>query len=258
MTKIFSYCLVIVAALGLVVVSGIPFVPREIDSDSLFEGDIAGIENSWKGAAQIPTQTRLKWKWGIIPYEISSDFNEAHRTRIQSAMKMVEDLTRGPKTGRDCIKFVPHTVEKTFTRVINGSGCWSFVGRQAKEGVQEVSLKIPGCLTNAIVAHEFIHALGFFHEQSRPDRGDWVDVQWENIDEDKQHNFNLYNDTVIDFLGLPYDVASVMHYSGTSFSNNGKPTMIAKDPSIQGLMGQRKTLSKIDIEELRLFYNCEE
>lgn len=62
--------------------------------------------------------------------------------------------------GRDCIKFVPHTVEDHWISVFPGEGCYSFVGRAFFTGAQELSLAKPGCLVNAIVAHEFLHALG--------------------------------------------------------------------------------------------------
>lgn len=47
-------------------------------------------------------------------------------------------------------------------------------------GKQDLSLADP-CQRVGIIEHEFMHALGFWHEQSRIDRDEYVTVQWENI-----------------------------------------------------------------------------
>jgi hypothetical protein len=41
------------------------------EESGLFEGDIAGTLIA-KGASQIPTQFRIKWPGGVIPYTIDS------------------------------------------------------------------------------------------------------------------------------------------------------------------------------------------
>ncbi|CAF0998878.1 unnamed protein product [Brachionus calyciflorus] len=221
--------------------------PEEGD---LFEGDIAGIDLE-KGALQIPTSSYGKWPNGVVPYEIDPIFPQASIDTILSGIKMLEDSTRG-NSKHYCIKLVPRTTEETYIRVINGSGCWSYVGKQNRPGIQQLSLRSPGCMVNAIVAHEFIHALGFFHEQSRPDRDQYVTIMLDNIQNGTQHNFNKYNTNQIGLLNFKYDYESVMHYGPKSFSKNGEPTIVPKDPN--SFIGQRKYISETDIAEIRAFY----
>lgn len=58
--------------------------------------------------------------------------------------------------------------------------------------------------------HEIGHALGFFHEQSRDDRDDYVHIMWDNI-ESGRDNRNFEKSSTLEY-GLEYDYASMMHY----------------------------------------------
>ena len=55
--------------------------------------------------------------------------------------------------------------------------CWSYVGMTG--GSQDISIA-PGC-TSLSPIHEIFHALGCFHEQSRPDRDNFVTVNLNNV-----------------------------------------------------------------------------
>lgn len=117
--------------------------------------------------------------------------------------------------------------------------CWSYLGQVG--GSQTLSLQSPGCMWSGVAAHEFMHALGFVHEQSRSDRDHYVTIVWKNImpgwDELSPHQHHVttfkkfvsfffvnlvpafFTDHIHNFrkqttnnLNSPYDYTSVMHY----------------------------------------------
>jgi len=132
-----------------------------------------------------------------------------------------------------------------------GSGCWSYVGRLG--GRQVLNLQSPGCVYQGTVEHEAIHALGFFHEQSRPDRDDHVNILWQNIAPDMAYNFNALSWAEASTFDVPYDYRSIMHYNAKDFSTNGGDTIQAKNGSPVGSQG---VLTGNDIAKLRSMYNC--
>ena len=69
--------------------------------------------------------------------------------------------------------------------------CWSQVGKKRWPGYQEVSLG-SGCNYAGTAKHELMHAIGFWHEQSRPDRNEYVEIFWENIPLGNNNYFIIY------------------------------------------------------------------
>ncbi|ELW64612.1 Meprin A subunit beta [Tupaia chinensis] len=155
---------------------------------------------------------------------------------------------------KTCIDFKPWTGEANYISVIKGSGCWSSVGNR-RVGKQDLSIGA-NCDRIATIQHEFLHALGFWHEQSRSDRDDYVSIIWDRILSGREHNFNTYNDQVSDSLNVPYDYTSVMHYSKTAFQNGTEPTIVTRISDFENVIGQRMDFSDSDLLKLNRLYNC--
>ncbi|KAF5900444.1 meprin A subunit beta-like, partial [Clarias magur] len=155
---------------------------------------------------------------------------------------------------KTCIDFKPWSGETNYISVFRGSGCFSSVGNR-QVGKQRLSIG-NNCDRLATVEHEFLHALGFWHEQSRSDRDDYVNIMWDQIEAGKEHNFNTYDETVSSALGFPYDYTSVMHYSKTAFNKDTEPTIVTKIPEFMDMIGQRMEFSSSDVRKLNRLYNC--
>lgn len=71
------------------------------------------------------------------------------------------------------------------------------------------------------------HAIGFQHEQTRPDRDSFVSILSQNIQNGVAYNFMKYTNAQVDTYGVDYDYTSVMHYSGTVSTNIASPIYLA-------------------------------
>ena len=110
--------------------------------------------------------------------------------------------------------------------VVSGEGCSSHVG-MVRPGQRLTLGKTCFRKEYKIIMHEFIHAIGFAHEQSRPDRDSYVKINWENI-RDGRGNNNFWKKTS-DWLtfGTEYDGKSIMHYPSHHQSINNKTTIVS-------------------------------
>ncbi|XP_077867604.1 zinc metalloproteinase nas-6-like [Saccoglossus kowalevskii] len=184
------------------------------------------------------------WPGGIIYYTIDKYYDKDANQRIQAAIGHFEELT--------CIEFRKREDERNYIHFVPLQGCWSSVGRDG--GKQEISLGF-GCTEHlGTIMHEMMHAMGFYHEQSRTDRDKYVTIVWENIFPKMEENFEKYGHQTIDDLGSPYDYTSIMHYPKDAFSKNDGDTIIPKKNDAE--IGQRNFPSEVDLYKINKLYNC--
>ncbi|KAM6217530.1 meprin A subunit beta [Rhynchocyon petersi] len=246
-----------VLSFAALVVSGLP-TPENFDVDAGIDRDIFDINEElrldlFEGDIKLdPAQERNSiigdnYRWPhTIPYVLENSLEMNAKGEILNAFERYRLKT--------CIDFKPWAGEPNYISVFKGSGCWSSVGnRHTKK--QQLSIGA-NCDRIATIQHEFLHALGFWHEQSRSDRDDYVSIIWERIQSGKEHNFNTYTDQESDSLNVPYDYNSVMHYSKTAFQNGTEPTIVTRIPEFMDVIGQRMDFSDYDILKLNRLYNC--
>lgn len=256
-------------------VSSIPVVPREeeeqdeknallMQREDLFEGDIAGIDlHSLKTPPGIAAfrkthrngvlSSRKRWTDQKVPYLIADGFTTKQRDVVQGA---IDEINR--KTN---VLLTPRTNELNYIFIQNGApntGCYSYVGRVGGRQVVNLQTPTPGsgtCITNGIAVHEITHAIGFYHEQSRTDRDQHVEINWDNIAQNQQHNFVSYDVNTVTHFEQLYDYDSVMHYGKFDFAiNRTVYTIRPKAPFQDTFIGQRVGLSPIDVAKMNAMY----
>ena len=158
-----------------------------------------------------------------------------------------------------CVQFVPAKPGKAYILFAERPcGCCSYVGKQRGDMPQGLSIG-RGCDQSGTILHELGHAVGFWHEMSRPDRDDFIDVRWDNIKDLHKSNFDI--EANIDSLGESYDPYSIMHYGTYFFTSNGRKTIRLKNiPENRNFresqMGQRSHLSESDIRQANSLHKC--
>ncbi|XP_076135732.1 meprin A subunit beta-like [Alosa pseudoharengus] len=207
---------------------------------NLREGDIKEV----RGRSSILGQ---QYRWDLpVPYVLDAGLDINAKGVILKAFEQFRLKT--------CIDFkLWDECEAFHISIEKKSGCWSYVGRQFKQQTLSIG---SGCDTISTVEHELLHALGFWHEQSRYDRDDHVTIKWENIKSGEEHNFAKEFSNTSSTQGTPYDYWSVMHYGQYAFSKGGEPTIITKDADFQDVIGQEQDMSSLDVVELNRLYGC--
>jgi len=179
-----------------------------------------------------------------IPYELPRALPKSHKA-LKVALQRIEE--------NSCLTFIKRTNESDYLSFFEGDGCFSSVGRLG--GEQKISLG-KGCGMYPItVTRQIFHALGFWNEEMRADRDPKNNAYVINQHIAPHLQFNL-NAKFINWNdhGEPYDVKSIMHSSGLSYSFNDKPTII--DRNTRKPLALNMAASDTDYAKLNNLYKC--
>jgi hypothetical protein len=180
--------------------------------------------------------TTRKWANNTVPYVINATSNT--RAQVLQAVDYYNSKTN--------LRWVARTNQTDYVEFTNAAGCWSYVGRIA--GKQQISLGSNGCGVSGAL-HEMGHALGLHHEQSRPDRNQYVRVRLDLIPDNIEYNWAIESES----RGFGnYDYYSIMHYG---LMYNGKQVIEVLQTGIdQSKIGNGQSLTVTDISGVNYLY----
>lgn len=207
-------------------VERLPYVAR--GGMAMYEGDmqlgpVARVDERRRGGAVSATAER--WPEGVVQYGFHPAFSTAARATVLAAVAEMEqrlpiDFVEVPYSSHSGpwieIKHAPPDVWYSgMSTSVGMMGCGEIHcsphdGCRSDCGQWLYFVDDPAKST---VKHEFLHALGQFHEQSRNDRDGFVKVTPSCID-GQGSQFAKHSESLD--LG-PYDFSSIMHYRSTAF-----------------------------------------
>jgi hypothetical protein len=200
-----------------------------------------------------------KWTGGVVPYIVHCDMANHELAKLSTAMMEIREKTN--------IDFKLRTASDDNYVIVSDFEENEFfsqgIGRLEDPGWQTINIDsgyiqvvFGGGLTKGIAIHELMHALGWPHTQSRPDRDSYVTIETDNIESGQESQFAERTTAVWEAVQKcrPYPYDSVMHYRDGAFSKNGENTITTTDPTKQDTIGNRGGLSSQDIQEIQEFY----
>lgn len=186
------------------------------------------------------------WPRATIPYKLSSNYSSYEQSVIRQAMATISI--------KSCVRFAEKfdSNVKDFIDIMPGADCRSSYGNTG--GHQVVSLA-HDCVYVQTVMHELMHTLGINHEHTRPDRDEYIKINWDNIEDRFKHNFFKRNNTV---MLREFDFYSIMMYSKNDFAKVPGLVVIESLIPSQSIVerSEKPTLSKGDVINVNRLYSC--
>lgn len=226
-----------------------------------------------------PNENRM---WAMVRYVVNSNLSAGARQAVTQAIQHIESTTNirfynatGQPTYDSQYGFYYPYIEffhgtSTDPNAWNRKGNWSTVGRWdivknigthgRSDAGQWVSLQEDQwgfSVPMGTVAHEILHAIGLYHEHTRPDRDNVVTVHYDRLQSSmtaaaKKANFDKIQGNYFMFGGS-LDFNSIMMYGPTDFAQDASLPVITVNAG-GTYTANRTALSSLDRSYANYFY----
>lgn len=175
--------------------------------DTAGEGDYRNITNR---------RTINSWPEGRIHYSIEASFNKEEMEYLMNAMQEWSDKTT--------VSFIPvnsadheyNEGEERVLRIDRTAGESHATAGYAAEPALMISTS--DRMYQRYIVQLFGHVIGLLNEHQRPDRDEYIKINWENIANEALSHYAKMDNSLLTEEDFAYDTMSVMHYTRTQGS----------------------------------------
>jgi len=184
-----------------------------------------------------------KWSNNTVPYVVNG-LSQTVRNELQKSIAEWESKTN--------VRFVPRTNQSTYVTISsNGDACNCGVATLGSNGSRGF-IRLGTLTTAVVIIHELGHTLGYVHEQNRSDRDNFVIINYQNIQNGRENQFNKSSNQNLS----AFDINSIMMYGSYTFSSNGRPTITDLNGNV--LPRRQAAISALDVQGTNRAYPADD
>jgi hypothetical protein len=185
---------------------------RVVDGHAIHQGDIdlGPVDELLQAGARAAVTVDMSERWpnGEVNVLFDASVGESDRNIVRAALQDMESRTPLRffeifSPGGDYVRILDAPADADYGGQSNSIGM--------KGGEQTIKLR---SYNQPTVQHEMLHAVGLWHEQSRPDRDDFIQLNVGCIEPSALDQYE--KQTGAGVLG-PYDFYSLMHYGSSAY-----------------------------------------